>query len=1053
MNQENTEDLKQRIKELEDQIKRLKTYFFQPSAPSTVAVPDALKPIFDKAQDGVNQYFQDVIADPAKGTIDISGERYLLIRASALAINFLDTIHKVYADRDPQEAENIGRGLLFDIAHTIGVNDARAMHKRMGLSEPIEKLSAGPVHFAYTGWAFVEIRPESNPVANDDFVIIYDHPYSFEAHSWLASGRQSNNPVCIMNAGYSSGWCEESFGIPLTAVEVSCRARGDKTCTFLMAPPHRIVERTKEFFNIDMSAPSSPIPTIPSYFHRKQVEERLKASEEQHRRLIENLGRDCYVYRHDTKRKYTYVSPSVTDVLGYTPEEYAKNIDNIITDNSANMRIFQYTANTLKGIAQPTCEVEVRHKDGSLRYLDIDEVPLRNKEGKIIALEGIAHNITARKRAEDALRESRQQLVNILEFYPDATVVIDAQGRITAWNKAIEKLTQVPAEDMLGKGNYEYALPFYGERRPILIDLALKADEDFEQKKYANLHRYGDSLVGEAYTPHLPGGRPYLYATASVLRDQNGKVIGAIESIRDITDRKNTEDALRESKQQLTNILEFYPDATVVIDAQGRITAWNKAIEKLTQVPAEDMLGKGNYEYALPFYGERRPILIDLALKTDEDFEQKKYANLHRSGDTIAGEAYTPHLPGGSLYLYATASVLRDADGKVIGAIESIRDITDRKKAEDELKHERDFRRTLIESNPSYFVAMKADGTTIMMNASMLQALGYTRQEAVGKDYLTTFIPERDRKVVHRVFQRILSSHEPVVATNRILTAAGEELLVEWRGRSIFKDNGELDYFFGIGTDITARQKAEEKLQQTLEELKRSNRELEEFAYVASHDLQEPLRKIMTFGDRLKTKFKDRLDEKGQDYLTRMQSAASRMQNLINDLLSYSRVTSKAKPFENVDLNLVIREVLEDLEVRINPAKDRIEVPDLPVIEADPRQMHQLFHNLLSNALKFRRPGQPSLVRIECMTKDSSYTIRISDNGVGFDEKHAESIFGIFKRLHSRSEYEGTGVGLAICKKIVERHGGTIKASSPPGQGAVFTISLPLIQVRKEEKS
>jgi PAS domain S-box-containing protein len=1053
MDQENIQALKQRIVELEEEVKRLKACFFQSSSNNTVTVPAAFKPIFDKAQASVADYFRKIEADPAKGTIDISGERYLLIRASTFAINFLDTIHNVYADREPEEAEAIGHSLLFDIAHTIGINDARALHKQMGLVEPIEKLSAGPVHFAYTGLAFVNIHAESNPVPNDNFVITYDHPYSFEAHSWLAADRKSNHPVCIMNAGYSSGWCEESFGIPLTAVEITCRAKGDDTCTFIMAPPHRIVERIQEFYKIDLEGPRCPIITIPSYFKRKEVEERIRTSEEKHRRLVENLGKDCFLYRHDKHRHYTFVSPSIKDVLGYTPDEYGKQVDTILTNSPSNERIYEYTTKTLRGETQPTYEVEVYHKDGSIRFLDITEVPLRDTQDKIIAVEGIAHNITDRKYAEEALRQSKQQLADILEFFPDPTIVIDAHGRVTAWNQAVEKLTQVKACDMLGKGNYEYALPFYGERRPILIDLALEADEKFEQERYANIHRDGDTLAGEAYTPRLPTGRHYLYATASVLRDAKGKVIGAIESIRDITDRKYADEALRQSKQQLADILEFFPDPTVVIDAQGRITAWNRAIEELTRAKAGDMLGKGNYEYALPFYGERRPILIDLALEADEKFEQERYSNIHRHGDTLAGEAFTPSLPGGGAYLYATASVLRDANAKVIGAIESIRDITDRKQTEDELKRERDFRRTLIESSPSYFVAINGDGMTIMMNESMLAALGYDRDEVVGKDYLTTFIPERDRNVVARVFQRILSSHDPVVALNRILAKNGDELLVEWRGRSIFKASGELDYFFGTGIDITARKQAEEKLQQTLDELKRSNRELEEFAYVASHDLQEPLRKVMTFGDRLRTKFSDRLDEKGHDYIERMQSAAARMQNLINDLLSYSRVTSKAKPFEQVDLNQVISEVLEDLEVRIKPDTDRINVADMATIEADSRQMHQLFHNILSNALKFRRPGEPSIVTIECVSDTTTCTVKVTDNGIGFDEKYAESIFSIFKRLHSRSEFEGTGVGLAICKKIVVRHGGSIIASSPPGQGAIFTITLPLKQEKKEQAS
>ncbi len=260
-----------------------------------------------------------------------------------------------------------------------------------------------------------------------------------------------------------------------------------------------------------------------------------------------------------------------------------------------------------------------------------------------------------------------------------------------------------------------------------------------------------------------------------------------------------------------------------------------------------------------------------------------------------------------------------------------------------------------------------------------------------------------------------------------------------------------------IFKDITARRKAEEDLARKADELARSNAELEQFAFVASHDLQEPLRKIQAFGDRVKTKCeKIDLGEAG-DYLNRMQNAAARMQTLINDLLAFSRVIRSSQPFVPVDLAAVTREVLNDLEVRIEKNGARVDVGELPSVNGDPTQIRQLMQNLLSNALKFQPPGNQPVVTVRSRIISDSpgketatapdanpiWEISVQDNGIGFDEKHLEKIFAVFQRLHGRTEYEGTGIGLAVCRRILERHGGSITARSQPANGATFLFTLP----------
>lgn len=244
-----------------------------------------MKPLFDKAQKNVGDYFSDLYHDPEKGTIEIQDQRYVLVRASALSYDFLNTIQKLYADRGEEEATSIGRNFLFDIAHVIGLEDAKNFNKKMKLKDPISKLSAGPVHFAYSGWAFVDILPESKPSPDENFFLKYNHPFSFEADSWLRAGKKSDQPVCVMNAGYSSGWCEASFGISLTAVEITCKARGDKNCTFIMAPPHKI----ELYLGKNKNNTNRKKAQIPSFLERKKIEEDVKNSLKEKEILLKEI--------------------------------------------------------------------------------------------------------------------------------------------------------------------------------------------------------------------------------------------------------------------------------------------------------------------------------------------------------------------------------------------------------------------------------------------------------------------------------------------------------------------------------------------------------------------------------------------------------------------------------------------------------------------------------------------------------------------------------------------------------------------------------------------
>jgi light-regulated signal transduction histidine kinase (bacteriophytochrome) len=236
------------------------------------------------------------------------------------------------------------------------------------------------------------------------------------------------------------------------------------------------------------------------------------------------------------------------------------------------------------------------------------------------------------------------------------------------------------------------------------------------------------------------------------------------------------------------------------------------------------------------------------------------------------------------------------------------------------------------------------------------------------------------------------------------------------------------------------------ELTEAKQKLERSNKDLQDFAFAASHDLQEPLRKIQSFGNLLQKEYGEALETKAKDFLQRMQSASARMQSLIRDLLAYSRVTTKAQPFAPVDLNNAVQEALSNLEMSLQQTHASVEIHPLPSVEADSIQMTQLFQNLIGNAIKFAREGVPPQVKVYSLLSDDKSELHVEDNGIGFDENYSEQIFAPFERLHGRAKYEGTGIGLAICRRIVERHGGEISARSSPGKGSTFIVTLPLKQ-------
>lgn len=336
---------------------------------------------------------------------------------------------------------------------------------------------------------------------------------------------------------------------------------------------------------------------------------------------------------------------------------------------------------------------------------------------------------------------------------------------------------------------------------------------------------------------------------------------------------------------------------------------------------------------------------------------------------------------------------------------------------------------------------LDANGRVTFVNPAASRLTGWSHEELIGRT---------EEEVFHGKNSAVQATLSGASETPVFCRKDGSWFPVEVV-RTPIEEGGRKSGEVLIFKDITERKRATATLSQKMAELSRSNDELEQFAFVASHDLQEPLRKIQAFGDRLKTKSKGLLPPETLDYLDRMQGASARMRTLIDDLLTFSRVLRNSQPFAPVDLAQVAREALGDLEMRIERSGGRVEVGDLPCIEADATQMRQLLLNLIGNGLKFQPPGARPLVKVSArilssIAGEQYCELTVQDNGIGFGEQYAEKIFAVFQRLHGRGEYEGTGVGLAICRRITDRHQGSITAKSELGKGATFTVRLPVRQ-------
>lgn len=448
--------------------------------------------------------------------------------------------------------------------------------------------------------------------------------------------------------------------------------------------------------------------------------------------------------------------------------------------------------------------------------------------------------------------------------------------------------------------------------------------------------------------------------------------------------------------------------------------------------------GRGSYEVDIEAMtagatmyltkGEANPLLLERAIRYAIEIKQKEQ-----------------RLRANEVQLQNTNSLLE-------------RELVERKRAEQRIAAEQAWFRITLASIGDAVITTDPKGLVTSLNSTAEHLTGWTSQAAVGQpmEKIFSIINELTGQKVDDPVGEVMQSGLVVGLAERtaLVKRDGRLIPVEDSAAPIQDGDGEILGVVMVFRDVTEKRKIEQALADYAEKLERSNRELEQFAYVASHDLQEPLRKIRRFGELLSGLLGNALEEKPKDYLERMTSAADRMQEMIDDLLELSRVNSQGGDFIKVDLAEVAAEIVSNLETRIQAAQGQVALDPLPAIEADPIQMRQLLQNLIGNAIKYHKPGVPPRVRVSAQANPpkngngATVTIQVEDNGIGFDEAQAERIFQPFQRLHGRGEYEGTGIGLSICRKIVERHKGRITAHSRPGEGSTFIITLPFKQTK-----
>jgi len=643
----------------------------------------------------------------------------------------------------------------------------------------------------------------------------------------------------------------------------------------------------------------------------------------------------------------------------------------------------------------------------------------------VVTIEDITeqkHTEIILKKALNAAERQKRLYDSITNNTPDLVYVFDLNYRFSYANKALLTMWGKSAEDAIGYGLRENG---YEEWHAAMHEREI--DEIITTKK---------SIRGTVSFPHAElGSRIYDYILVPVLNEA-GQVEAIAGTTRDITDIKHAGEKLQQSKARLSNMIDQTPAPTLVLMGDDLI------IEQINKSMLQ-MIGFGEEVIGTSLL-KNMPELTNQYIWAQVVKVYKEGIHFNQS------EVLVSHKRTGVLkdYYYNIAYRPLWENGKITGMIQVAIDVTEQVTARKKLEESEGRFRALVNASSDMVYSMNADWTTLRN----LEGRGFLKDSGEPmRDWIEKYIHPEDREIVKEAVAAAINGKNIFELEHRVLTAEGTVGWTFSRAVPIMDAQGNITEWFGSAADITTQKTITERLESLVaertRELQRSNEDLQQFAHVASHDLKEPIRKVKTFTNRLEHYLEDNMDATAKRFMERIHVATDRMFSMIDGVLAYSTANAIQQKYGTVDLNDILKDIETDLEVALQSSGGKIQYQNLPVLEGAAVLLYQLFYNLINNSIKFAKDTEPPQIILSSQTDADDFAhIIVSDNGIGFEPHHASRIFETFIRLNPKDEFEGTGLGLSLCKKIVERHGGNIIATGIPGKGASFNITLPLTQ-------
>jgi PAS domain S-box-containing protein len=671
---------------------------------------------------------------------------------------------------------------------------------------------------------------------------------------------------------------------------------------------------------------------------------------------------------------------------------------------------------------------ELWERPGAQSY----EIPIVTPDGRRLdtiyykatfpgGLIGAIFDVTARKAAEAALRESEERFRAIIDSASEGMLVYDRSLIVTAGNRAAERIIGLPLSQIIGRQGFTSLLPCIRED-----GTPLGQDDRPTRITVRTGKPQTDRRVG---IKRPDGSVTWLSVNTAFLRrvDETDHY-GLVSTISDITAQHDAEARLRESEERYRRTFELAASGMAHIGMDRRFIRVNRRLCEILGYPEEELIHLTGRQISHPddldVINEQRPRLYSGEI--DAVRLEKRYLKKDRS----------------VVWVKFTMTVERDAQGKPLYEIAVYDDITAQRVAEERLRESEVRFRQTFEYAEDGIAHIGLDGRFLLVNRRLTDMLGYSEAELIGRSVKEISHPQ-DRDVADAPRARMRAGEvRSVRLDKRYLRRDGAVLWVDLIIGLVRDVFGVPQYEIAVFNEITERKASEAALREAHEDLKRSNAELEQFAYVASHDLQEPLRMVASYTQLLGRRYESKLDSDAREFMAYIVDGATRMKQLIEDLLAYSRVGTKSQDFKPVSSEAALRRALYNLRAAIEEAGAVVTHDTMPTVHADEVQLGQLFQNLMGNALKFHSASVPR-IHIGVTETPAEWSFEVRDNGIGIEPQYFERIFMVFQRLHNKGEYPGTGIGLAICKKVVERHGGRIWVESRLGEGSSFHFTLP----------